>query len=41
MIDNSVLLNLGVALGIGLLVGAERERSKSNVPTSMVRQITR
>ncbi len=34
MIDNSVLLNLGVALGIGLLVGAERERSKSNVPTS-------
>ena len=33
MIDNAVLLNLGVALGIGLLVGAERERSKSNVQT--------
>ena len=31
VIDNAVLLNLGVALGIGLLVGAERERSKSNV----------
>lgn len=34
LIDNGLLLNLGVALGIGLLVGAERERSKSNVPTS-------
>ena len=33
MIDNEVLLNLGVALGIGLLVGAERERSKSKVQT--------
>jgi uncharacterized membrane protein (DUF4010 family) len=32
--DNTVLLNLGVALGIGLLVGAERERSKSKVQTS-------
>jgi len=31
--DNTVLLNLGVALGIGLLVGAERERSKNNVQT--------
>jgi len=31
LIDNIVLLNLGVALGIGLLVGAERERSKSKV----------
>jgi uncharacterized membrane protein (DUF4010 family) len=31
MMDNAVLLNLGVALGIGLLVGAERERSKSKV----------
>lgn len=28
--DNVVLLNLGVALGIGLLIGAERERSKNN-----------
>jgi len=28
--DNAVLMNLGVALGIGLLIGAERERSKSN-----------
>ena len=33
IIDNAVLLNLGVALGIGLLVGAERERSKSKVRT--------
>ena len=33
MMDNTVLLNLGVALGIGLLVGAERERSKNNVQT--------
>jgi uncharacterized membrane protein (DUF4010 family) len=33
IIDNGILLNLGVALGIGLLVGAERERSKSNVQT--------
>jgi uncharacterized membrane protein (DUF4010 family) len=31
MMDNALLLNLGVALGIGLLVGAERERSKSKV----------
>lgn len=29
--NNTVLLNLGVALGIGLLIGAERERSKNNV----------
>lgn len=29
-IDNTVLINLGVALGIGLLVGAERERSKNS-----------
>lgn len=29
-INNSVLINLAVALGIGLLVGAERERSKNN-----------
>ena len=28
--DNAVLMNLGVALGIGLLIGAQRERSKSN-----------
>jgi uncharacterized membrane protein (DUF4010 family) len=28
--DHEILLNLGVALGIGLLIGAERERSKSN-----------
>jgi len=28
--DNAVLLNLGVALGIGLLIGAERERSKNS-----------
>jgi uncharacterized membrane protein (DUF4010 family) len=28
--DNEILLNLGVALGIGLLIGAERERSKTN-----------
>ena len=34
MMDNAVLLNLGVALGIGLLVGAERERSKSKVQTT-------
>lgn len=34
LIDNTVLLNLGVALGIGLLVGAERERSKSKVQTT-------
>lgn len=31
--DNTVLLNLGVALGIGLLIGTERERSKSKVQT--------
>ena len=31
VMDNTVLLNLGVALGIGLLIGAERERSKSHV----------
>ena len=30
MMDNAVLLNFGVALGIGLLIGAERERSKNN-----------
>jgi len=34
MMDNAVLLKLGVALGIGLLVGAERERSKSKVQTN-------
>ena len=33
LIDNGILVNLGVALGIGLLVGAERERSKSKVQT--------
>ena len=31
MIDNGILINLAVALGIGLLVGAERERSKSKL----------
>lgn len=31
VMDNTVLLNLGVALGIGLLIGAERERSKSHM----------
>jgi len=34
IMDNAVLLNLGVALGIGLLIGAERERSKNHVQTS-------
>lgn len=34
IMDNALLLNLGVALGIGLLVGAERERSKSKVQTN-------
>lgn len=29
MVDNAVWLNLAVALGIGLLVGTERERSKA------------
>ena len=29
-IDKTVLINLAVALGIGLLIGAERERSKNN-----------
>ncbi len=29
-IDNTVLINLAVALGIGLLIGAERERSKNS-----------
>ena len=28
MIDQSLWLNLAVALGLGLLIGAERERSK-------------
>ncbi|MDI1362943.1 MgtC/SapB family protein [Methylotenera sp.] len=32
MIDNSLWLNLAVSLGIGLLVGAERERSKGIDP---------
>lgn len=31
-IDNALWLNLAVALGIGLLIGAERERSKGNGP---------
>ncbi len=30
VIDNSLWLNLAVALGIGLLIGAERERSKGD-----------
>ncbi len=34
MIDQSLWLNLAVALGLGLLVGAERERSKGTVPDS-------
>ena len=32
MIDKSLWLNLAVALGLGLLIGAERERSKGSVP---------
>ena len=32
MIDKSLWLNLAVALGLGLLIGAERERSKGAVP---------
>ena len=32
MIDNALWLNLAVALGIGLLIGAERERSKGSGP---------
>lgn len=32
MIDNALWLNLAVALGIGLLIGAERERSKGTGP---------
>jgi uncharacterized membrane protein (DUF4010 family) len=31
-IENALWLNLAVALGIGLLIGAERERSKGNGP---------
>ena len=31
-IDNTLWLNLAVALGIGLLIGAERERSKGTGP---------
>jgi uncharacterized membrane protein (DUF4010 family) len=34
--DHEILLNLGVALGIGLLIGAERERSKSNGQNSAI-----
>ena len=34
MIDQSLWLNLAVALGLGLLIGAERERSKGTVPDS-------
>lgn len=32
MIDNALWLNVAVALGIGLLIGAERERSKGEGP---------
>ena len=32
LIDNKLWLNLAVSLGIGLLVGAERERSKDIDP---------
>ena len=32
MIDQSLWLNLAVALGLGLLIGAERERSKGSAP---------
>ena len=32
MIDQSLWLNLAVALGLGLLIGAERERSKGSDP---------
>ncbi len=32
VIDNALWLNLAVALGIGLLIGAERERSKGSGP---------
>ena len=32
IIDNTLWLNLAVALGIGLLIGAERERSKGTGP---------
>lgn len=32
MIDKSLWLNLAVALGLGLLIGAERERSKGSAP---------
>lgn len=31
MVDNAVWLNLAVALGVGLLIGAERERKKVSV----------
>lgn len=31
-VNSPVLLNLSIALGIGLLIGAERERSKGNGP---------
>ena len=34
MIDQSLWLNLAVALGLGLLIGAERERSKETIPDS-------
>lgn len=34
MIDQSLWLNLAVALGLGLLIGAERERSKGAAPDS-------
>lgn len=34
MMDNAVLLDFGVALGIGLLIGAERERSKNSMQAS-------
>lgn len=34
MIDKSLWLNLAVALGLGLLIGAERERSKGSDPNT-------
>ena len=34
MIDQSLWLNLAVALGLGLLIGAERERSKGSDPNT-------
>ena len=34
MIDKSLWLNLAVALGLGLLIGAERERNKGSDPNT-------